>query len=159
MAFRLFLPLCGNSNSGWRSLLVRDRLRLRRWVRKIVETALDCSENAPRQVLDDSEVFISLASCSGHQVSGGDHGEKTETHCTEEFQDSAPCLLAVIFVNCCARRQRDAQSKVKMRILPIHTDNGRRISDLTIWVMITLHGAVSCCCSVSIPARTELQRE
>lgn len=98
---------------------MRGRLGLKRWVQKIVEIVLDCSENAPRQVLDDSEVFILLASCSGHQVSGGEHGEKTETHCTEEFQDRTPFLLAVIVSDCRAHRQRDAQSKFKVRILPV----------------------------------------
>jgi hypothetical protein len=86
-----------------------------------METALDCSENAPRQVLDDSEVFISLAGCSGHQVSGGEHGDKTETHCTEEFQDSAPCPLDVIFVDCRERRHPDAESEAKVRILPAYS--------------------------------------
>ena len=66
-----------------------------------------------------------LYTSSGHPVSGCEHGEKTETHCTEEFQDSTPFLIAVIVVDCRAHHQRDAQSKVKARILPAHTAKAR----------------------------------
>jgi hypothetical protein len=98
-----------------RQLILIGCLCLRIWVQKIVVVILDRCEDTRPQAIQDGEVLSPLVSRSGIQVGGGEHGEKTETHCAEKLQDCTLCLLAVMFADCDGRRQRDAQSKAEVR--------------------------------------------